>query len=128
MVVGTSVIEVLPHPAALQFAADAFSGDRLAAERALEEPARQRMLGRARATVPSVHNVLAGVECGPVDQPFVPPLKDLPVAVQFADVEAIVEYPRKRRPIESRMAVAEDMPLTFELVGQAFECVASRGV
>ena len=93
-----------------------------------KEPAGKRVFRRARATIPSVHNVLAGVEGGPVDQTFVPPLKHLSIAVQFPDVEAIIENPRNGRPIEARMAVAKRMPFTFELVGKALERVASRGV
>ena len=86
------------------------------------------MLWRARAAVATIENVLAGVERRPVDQPLVPPLEDLPVAMQFADVEAIVENVRKSRAVETRLAGAVDVPLAFQAVGQALERVTARGV
>ncbi len=82
VVVGAPVIDVLADAAPLEFSADAFSGDRLAAEFAAEQPAGQRMFGRSGSPIPAAQDVLASVESRPVDESRVTPLEDLPVVVR----------------------------------------------
>ena len=72
--------------------------------------------------------VLAGIEGGTVDESPVFSLEDLPVAVQLADVESVAQDVRECRAIETRLALAEDMTFTLELVRERLECVAARGV
>ncbi|MEQ8790107.1 MAG: hypothetical protein RIC55_27675 [Pirellulaceae bacterium] len=119
---------MLVDAAALELAADAFSGDRLATEGTLEQAARVGKFGSTRSSITAVQHILAGVKRGPVDQPPITSLKHLSIALQFPDVESVVEYVGKRRAVEARLALAEDVPFVFKLVGERFERVASRGV
>jgi len=128
VVVGAPVIDVLADAASLQLAADAFPGDRLAAVRAVEQATSQWMTGRSGSPVPAVQDVLPGVERGSVDESPVAPLEDLPVPVQFADVEAVAEDVRERRAMEAGLSPTENVPLAGKLVGEALEGVAARGV
>ena len=68
-----------------------------------------------------MHDVLAGIECGPVDESLVTPFEHLSVAVQFADVEPVAENVRKRRAAEAGLAVAEDVSFADKLVGETLE-------
>ena len=91
VVVGAPVIYVLANAAPLELSADAFPRDRLAAIFAVEQPAGQRMFGRSGSSIPAAQDVLAGVERRSVDESLVAPLEDLPIPVQFADVESVAE-------------------------------------
>ena len=71
VIVGAPLVKVFPDAAVFQFAADAFTGDRLTAEGTLEKAAREWVLWGARAAVAALHDVLAGVERRPVDKPLV---------------------------------------------------------
>ncbi len=53
-----------------------------------------------------------------VDEPPVLALEDLPVAMQFADVEPVVQNVRQRRAVESWLAWSVDVPLGGQLVGK----------
>ncbi len=128
VVVGAPVIDVLVDAAPFELAADAFARDRLAAVLAPEQTPGERVLGSAGATVLPIQHVLAGVEGWPVDQTLVLPLEDLPVAVQFADVEAVAEDVRKRCAVEPGLARTIDVTLALEHVGERLEGVAARGV
>jgi hypothetical protein len=49
------------------------------------------VLWGARPAIAAVEHVLAGFERRSVDQPPVPPFVDLPIPVQFADVEPVAQ-------------------------------------
>jgi len=82
---------MLTDAAPLEFSADAFPGDRLATIFAAEQPASQWMFGRSGSSIPAAQDVLAGVERCSVDESLVAAFEDLPISVQFADVEAVFE-------------------------------------
>src|SRR5687768_7122459 len=83
--------------AGLELAANPLPGDRLAAEGTLKEAAGQGVLGALSAAVLAFEDVLTGIEGEPIDQPLVAALEDLPVPVELADVEPVVEDVRQGR-------------------------------
>lgn len=82
----------------------------------------------ASASVLAVEHVLAGIEGLVVDQDAVAASEDLPVSLELAQVEPIVDDVRRRRAVESSLAVAELVAFVLQLDGERFERVAAARV
>lgn len=124
-VVRAAIVDVLAHTAAAQLPADDLPGNCMAAVCAVENPAGEGESRLARASIAAAEHVLTLVEGAPLDQSLVFPLEHLTVATQLTDVEPVLQDVRQRRPMESRLALAERMSFLLGLIGQAFERVAA---
>ncbi len=81
MIVGAAIVDVLPHLAAGNPTPNPFSGDRLAAVGAAQQPAAERKLGRSGAAILPLQDFLAGLEGGATDEQPIAALVDLAAAM-----------------------------------------------
>ncbi|HPD13880.1 MAG TPA: hypothetical protein PLE19_02975 [Planctomycetota bacterium] len=128
IVVGAPVIDVLADTAVKEFAPNALAGHGEAAVRAPDKPAGKQVDVMRHTAVPAIQDVLARLEGLPVDEEPVLALVDTPVAMQFADVEPVIQDVGQSRPVEARLARSVNEPFRRELVPQALEGVPAGGV
>src|SRR5262245_40713872 len=93
LVVTASIVDVLVDLPVSKSATDAFARNRLAAIGTAKESPGKGKIWCANSPVPAIHDRLAGVKSRPVDQALIFALKDMAVAMKFADVETVAEYP-----------------------------------
>ena len=128
IVVGAAIVGVLTNVATLQFAADRFTADALAADGATKQPACERMFRIAETPILASQDHLTRLEGRARDQRSMLAGIGLPAPSQFADVEAVVKNVREGRTVEPRLAVAIRVSLTLKLIRQRLKDHPTAGI
>jgi hypothetical protein len=118
---------MLPNAAVAKFAANALAGDQRIAVFAPKQSTSQRVawLDPRTFLVPAGQNILAYLERTPINQRSMLAGKVLIAVFDFPDVDAVIEKVRKRRSVESALALLVCETLARQLIGEALEAVLS---